>query len=363
MGARQLFLWFCLVSAISVATGAGHADDAQDLALCRNTKHLNAKIVTCSNFLKNALINEERKKQFATIVADALLERALETIFNAAKPSDGDFRKALSDVEEASSLMPGGWRPLMNRGIILRVRAGDLQDTNENAKSVQAAGEALKNLAEAARIEPTVSRIWYEMAYVEHTFLGEANQAFEHCARALNIDKDYSFAHFLMGHIQSALKKNEEAVASFQRAFELNWTNSGFREQLVKAATDQAAAFRRSAKREEAAKTVYDLSEAVRGSKFTALEAYIISNSAADVSRMAIAYEFIEEAIARLEDGSLRLTKDRLLKLRNNIVAFYNIEADWAAYLQQIQREGTGINWLGEPYDLYYESRISSTND
>lgn len=363
MGAWQTVIRLFLVGAVGVAADAGRADDVQDLARCRNTQHVDAKIVICSGFLKNPQLSAERKKQFASIVSDALLERALDSVSGKTKPGDDVFRKALSDVDEAAALVPNAWRPLMNRGIILRLRAGDLQDANETEQAGRMAAEALKSLEAAARIETTTSRIWYELAYVEHTFLGKTDEAFTHCARALEVDKDYSFAHFLMGRIQIALKKDEEALASFQRAFDLNWTNAGFREQLVKAAIDQAALFQRSAKREEAAKTIYDLSEAVRGSKFTAWEAYVISRAAADVNRMAIALEYIEQAIARFEDGSLAVGKDHLMKLKNNVIVFYNIEVDWIRYLREIQRDGTGVNWLGEPYDLYFESRISSTND
>ena len=294
---------------------------------------------------------------------DALLERALQIANGAARPSDDDFQRAMRDVDEAGKLAPGSAKPPMHRGIILRARAGDHWDAGEKDKAARVAGEALKSLEDAAKIDPKVARIWQEMAFVEHEFFGRTEQAFAHCARALELDQDYAFAHYLMGRIESALKKNEDSVASFQRAFELNKDHSLFRDHYVDAALDLAGLFRQTGQRGEAAKTVYELWEALAGSVVTARQAYAIAASAAGLNRLAIAGGAIQHAIKNVDDGTLRDSQDRLEKIRDNIIAYQRIEADWAAYLLQIQRAGTGVNWLGDPYDLYYESRASSTNE
>jgi tetratricopeptide (TPR) repeat protein len=363
MGSRQLFLGLLLVGALSLAAGAGRADDAQDLAFCRNNKDLDAKILTCSIFLKRPLTKEGQKKQLTAIVMDALLERAVQTAEGAAGLSEEDFEKAMRDVDEAGSLVPGSARPPMTRGIVLRARADELWHADEKDKAVRLAGEALKHLEEAARIDAKVARTWYEMAYVEHELLDRTDAAFAHGARALGVDEDYAPAHSVMGRIQRALKKDEDSVASFQRAFELNKDKALFRNQYVDAALNLAKVFRQSGRRGDAAEAVYELSEALIGSNLLAGQAYVIAELAADLNRLAIANTFIQHAIKYLDDGSLRDSKDRLEKIRNNIIAYQRIEQDWAGYLLRTQRAGTGVNWLGDPYDLYYESRASSTNE
>jgi tetratricopeptide (TPR) repeat protein len=362
MGSRQLFLCFVLVGAISLGASAARADDAQDLAFCRNNKDLDAKILTCSIFLKRPALKEPQKKQLTIIVADALLERALETV-SAARLGDEDFAKALRDVDEAGSLMAGSARPPLTRGIVLGVRASHLYDADQKEKAVRVGGEALRNLEAAAKIDAKVARTWQEMAFVEHMILGRTEAALAHCARALEIDPDYAFAHYLMGRIESALKKNEDSVASLQRAFELDKERPLFREHYIDGALDLANSLRQSGQRGEAAKTVYELWEALAGSVVTARQAYAIAASAAQLNRLAIAEAAIRHAIKNLDDGTLRDSKDRLEKIRGNIIAYQRIEADWAAYLLEIQRAGTGENWLGDPYDLYYESRVSSTDE
>jgi tetratricopeptide (TPR) repeat protein len=119
----------------------------------------------------------------------------------------GDFKSAIADFDQAISLDPKYASNYNNRGFVL-IRLGDNQ-------------EAIADFEQAIRLNPKYASAYFGRGVVRSK-LGDKQGAITDYSQAISLDPKYATAYINRGYIRNDLGDKKGALADFDQAISLN---------------------------------------------------------------------------------------------------------------------------------------------